>query len=258
MEIEVLGAFGGERLGCRLTSLLIDDRLALDAGALAESLSVERQVGVRSVLLTHAHLDHVASLPFFVENVYDQAQRPVAVYASAETIETLRRHLFNDEVWPDFTRLPDQREPAMQFHELEAGVAVTVEGVRVTPIPVSHTVPTFGFLLEREGAAVVWSSDTGPTDRLWEVANATPKLDAVFLEISFENSMQEVADLSGHLTPATMAGELGKLERSSENSVPVYLHHMKPPCLDAIRYEVRRLGRPEIRFVEQGRRYTFS
>ncbi len=254
MEIEVLGGFGGECLGCRMTCLLIDDRLALDAGSLSEALPVERQVGVRSVLLSHSHLDHLASLPFFIENIFGKSEGPIEIHASAATIESIQSHLFNDAIWPDFTRLPNRWLPTVRFHELKAGQPVEIEGVRVTPIPVDHPVPTFGFLLERGGAAVLWSSDTGSTRRLWEIANSLPALNALCIETSFDNSMQEIADLSGHLTPHTLERELEKLERS----VPLLLHHLKPPCVEAIRRQVRRLANPDVEFLEQGRRYSFS
>ena len=65
--------------------------------------------------------------------------------------------------------------------------------------------------------------------------------------------MQEIADLSLHLTPATLESELDKLERD----VPIYIHHMKPPCIARIRAEVEALGDPRLRFLEQGRAYDF-
>ena len=63
MKIEVLGASGSASKGCRLTSLLINDTIALDAGSLAQTLTIERQEAVRSILLTHSHLDHTLGLP---------------------------------------------------------------------------------------------------------------------------------------------------------------------------------------------------
>jgi len=60
-----------------------------------------------------------------------------------------------------------------------------------------------------------------------------------------------IADVSGHLTPATVAAELKKLERR----VPVLLHHLKPPCIEPIQKEVAALGNPDIGFLEQGRVY---
>ncbi len=229
MKIEVLGAYGGESTECRMTCLLLNDGIALDAGSLTQSLSLERQAEVHSIVLTHSHLDHTNSLPFFIENIFER-RGPIDVYASATTIYAVRQHLFNNSMWPDFSRLPNHLLPSVRFHQLQAEVPVTIGAVRFTPIKVNHLVPTFGFLIEENGSAVLWSSDTGPTVRIWEVANLTPNLEAVFLETSFDNSLQRVADLSYHLTPQAMRGELAKLERSHR----VLLHHLNTLLVEVI------------------------
>lgn len=254
MRIRVLGGDGGESLHSRMTCLLVNDTVALDAGSLTQGLSIEEQGQVRSIVLTHSHMDHTNSLPFFIENVFGQTERPVEIHASAATIYAIRKYLFNNEVWPDFSRLPNHLLPSVRFEELDAEVPRVIEGIRFTPIPVDHVIPTFGFLIEHEDAAVLWSSDTGPTQRFWEVANETSNLRGLFIETSFDNAMQDVADISKHLTPRTLAVELAKLQRQ----VPVILHHLKPPCVEQIRREVGALGRPEISFVEQGRTYDFK
>lgn len=254
MQIQVLGCFGGEALGVRMTCLLVEGSIALDAGSLAEAMPVKNQVAVRSIVLSHSHMDHTASIPFFVENVYSaRREQAIEIYASGPTIYALRRHLFNNATWPDFTRIPNHLLPAVKFIELEDEVPVTIDGVTFTPIPVNHLVPTHGFLIEKGGASVLWSSDTGPTRRLWEVANRARNLKAVFLETTFHNELQEVADVSQHLTPQTLEHELEKLERD----VPVYLHHLKPSCIDPIHREVKALGRSNLEFLEQGRAYSF-
>jgi ribonuclease BN (tRNA processing enzyme) len=253
MKIEVLGAYGGGSAECRMTCLLINGGIALDAGSLIQSLSLERQAEVHSIVLTHSHLDHTNSLPFFIENIFDRRE-PIDVYASATTIYAIRQHLFNNSTWPDFSRLPNHLLPSVNFHPLENEVPFMVDGVRFTPINVSHLVPTFGFLIEHEGAAVLWSSDTGPTVRLWEVGNLTPHLEAVFVETSFDNELQRIADLSHHLTPNTMRAEIAKLERS----VPTFLHHLKPPCVETIRAQVAAMKLPQVELLEQDRVYEFS
>ncbi len=252
MRIEVLGSYGGESVKCRLTCLLINDTVALDAGSLSQALPIERQRKVETVLLSHSHMDHTNSLPFFVENVYGST-KAIDVYASAATTYSIRKHLFNNASWPDFTRLPNNLLPSIRFHELEEEVPILLDGVTVTPFFVDHLVPTFGYLLEQDGVSVVWSSDTGPTVRLWEIANAAIGLKAVFLDTSFDNSMQQIADLSLHLTPHTMSQEIQKLQRD----VPIYLHHLKPPCIERIVHEVRALKNPRLGFLEQGRVYEF-
>lgn len=259
MKIEVLGGYGGESPRCRLTCLLINESVALDAGSLSQALDLERQVGVRSIVLSHSHMDHTNALPFFIENIYGRNEDGLDIHASAATIYAVRKYLFNTDIWPDFSRLPNHLAPAVRFHEFSDEVPFVLSGVTFTPIAVNHVVTTHGFLIEQGESAVLWSSDTGPTDRLWEIANRTEGLRAVFIEVSFDNSLQAVADESRHLTPASLARELEKLERP----VPVVLHHMKPFCIDTIRHEVAALGRVDagsastIDLIEQGRTYAF-
>lgn len=253
MEIQVLGSYGGESPDCRMTCLLINGTIALDAGSLSQVLSIERQVAVRSIVLSHSHMDHINSLPFFIENVYGRGDGAIDIYSSPATVYAIRKYLFNNATWPDFTRLPNHLLPAMRFEEIQDEQAFTIAGVTFTPIPVNHVVPTHGFLIEQDGAAVLWSSDTGPTQRLWEVANQTPNLKALCIDVSFDNSMQRIADVSLHLTPQDLQKELRKLERR----VPVLVHHLKPPCIEKLIPEVVALGNPDVSFLEQGKTYTF-
>ena len=236
-----------------MTCLLINDTIALDAGSLSQALSIERQVQVNAILLTHSHMDHTSSIPFFVENVFSQREQAVDVYTSPATIYAIRKYLLNNATWPDFTRLPNHLVPAVRFHELKDEVPFELEGVRFTPIRVDHLVPTHGFLIEQGDVAVLWSSDTGPTRRLWEIANQTPHLKTICIETSFDNSLQQIADVSCHLTPKTLELELQKLERR----VPILLHHLKPPCIDQIKIEIARLGNPDLEYLEQGKVYHF-
>ncbi len=253
MKIEVIGAYGGESLGCRMTCLLINDTIALDAGSLSQALPIDRQAEVESILISHSHVDHTSSIPFFIENVFGRRQRTIDIYTSSATEYAIRKYLFNNATWPDFTRLPNHLLPAVKFYELQDEEPVELGGVRFTPIAVDHPVPTHGFLIEQNGKAVLWSSDTGPTLRLWQIANETRNLQAVCIDTSFHNALQEIADVSFHLTPQTLERELEKLE----NKVPILLHHLKPPCVEKIRAEIRQLGNPDVDFLEQGKVYRF-
>ncbi|HXU46013.1 MAG TPA: 3',5'-cyclic-nucleotide phosphodiesterase [Thermoanaerobaculia bacterium] len=236
-----------------MTCLLINGSIALDAGSLSQVLSIERQIGVHSILLSHSHMDHTNSLPFFIENVYGHTEAPIELHASEATAYAIRKYLFNNATWPDFTRLPNHLLPAVRFNEFQGEVPLVIDGVKFTPIAVNHLVPTHGFLIEQGDSAVLWSSDTGPTQRLWEIANRTPNLRAICIDTSFDNSLQEVADLSLHLTPRTLEIELRKLERR----VPILIHHLKPPCVRKIQEEVRALGNSDLEFLEQGKEYKF-
>lgn len=253
MKLEILGAFGGESPDCHVTCLLINDTIALDAGSLSQVLPLERQHEVHDVVLTHSHVDHIASLPFFIENTYGESDRAIELHASRATIYAVRRHLFNNTVWPDFTRLPNNLLPKVKFTELAEEVPIVIDGVRFTPFSVTHTVPTFGYLIEQGDSSVIWSSDTGPTVRLWELANQASRLDAVLLDTSFDNSMEAISEASLHLTPRTLRLEMEKLE----GDIPILLHHLKPPCVARIRREVRDMKLPNVEFLEQGETYRF-
>ncbi len=254
MEIEVLGCFGGESPEHRLTSLLINGRIVLDAGCLCSALPIERQVEIQTIVLSHSHADHTNSLPFFIDNVFGRNDRALDVYGSEPTVFAVRKHVFNSAVWPDFSRLPNHLIPSIRFAEFEDEQVVELDGIRMLPIPVNHVVPTHGFLVEDDVSAVLWSSDTGPTDRLWEVANRTPNLRAVCVDVSFDSSLQDIADASGHLTPQGLAAELEKLEQD----VPVLVHHLKPACIEAIRRELQELQLGRVELLEQGRVYSYS
>lgn len=253
MKIEVLGGFGGESPGCRLTCLLINECIALDAGSLTQTLPIERQVGVTSIVLTHSHMDHTSSIPFFIENVFGRREQGLDIYTSPATVYAIRKYLFNNATWPDFTRLPNHLLPVVSFTELQDEAPIELKGVRFTPIPVDHAVPTHGFLIEQDGKSVLWSSDTGPTQRLWEIANNTRNLQAICLDTSFDNAMQQIADVSYHLTPDSLERELEKLNKH----VPILLHHLKPPCVDQIHAEIKQIKNPDIDFLEQGKTYEF-
>lgn len=252
MKFEVLGAYGGESPECQTTSLLFADRLLLDLGSATRGLDRDRQAAVESVLLTHSHFDHVRSLGFLVENrILANVSQPLAIYGSEATLRAVRRDILSPETAPILVREAERRS-LVRFHALRDGETIELHGLPVTPIATNHTIPTFGFLIEQGEAALLWSSDTGPTTRIWKLANRTPTLRAVCLEASFHNALQPLADLSRHLTPQTLARELRKLDRG----LPVLVHHIKPPSRARVLAELSALRNPDVSPLEQGKIYT--
>ena len=222
-----------------MTSFLVGGNVAVDAGAITRTLTIEEQLTVQHVVITHTHMDHTTSLPFLIENIFGRATEPVAIYCTKSVLGAVRRHLFNNDTWPDFSRIPNQIYPSVRFEVIEHEVPFNIktadgDELEITAIPVNHVVPTVGLLLRQGGSSVLFTSDTGPTDRVWEVANTTDDLAAVITECSFPNRLQQVADVSLHLTPQTLAREIEKLERQ----LPVLLYHFKPPYLDELRAEL--------------------
>lgn len=245
MQIRVLGAYGGSTPRHRQTAFLINGNVALDAGALTSALSLEEQACVRAILITHSHMDHVASLPFLVENVFGRANGSIEVVAPAEVVASLKSHLFNNDLWPDFTRIPNQLLPTVTFRVVETGVPFSVNGLTAQAIPVSHVVPTFGYIVSDTESAVLFSSDTGPTDALWAAARQVRNLKAIFVECSFPTSLSKIAEISCHLTPASLEREMAKFPPD----IPVNVYHMKPPTLAELNKELSALGNPRLRVL---------
>lgn len=241
MRVEVLGASGGETPGDPMTSFRLGDRLALDAGGLTRSVPLEVQIALEGVLVSHAHLDHVRDLAVLADTRTQRGARPLAVYGLPSTQRVLRHHVFNGELWPDFTRIPSARRPAVRLLEIRPGRPFRAGGLTVTAVPVHHTPETVGFVVGGRGGAVVFSGDTGPTDALWAVARKLGRrLKAVFVECSFPRRLAWLADLSGHLSPDTLAGELRKLGPAL-GRIPIFLYHMKPGFAAEIEAEVHDL-----------------
>jgi ribonuclease BN (tRNA processing enzyme) len=242
-----------------MTSFLIDGQVAVDAGAITRALTIAEQRQVRHVLITHTHMDHTNSLPFLIENSFGSSDQPVSIFCTKRVLAGVRRHLFNNDTWPDFTRIPNHMYPSVKFEEIVVETPFTIDGLpsgplEVTAVEVNHIVPTTGLLLRQGNSSVIFTSDTGPTSRIWDVANETDDLAAIITEVSFPNRMQDIADVSLHLTPNTLRAELEKLERE----VPVYLYHFKPPYIEELREElaVAKLPVPTEELV-QDRHYTF-
>jgi cAMP phosphodiesterase len=253
MKLKVLGCFGGNIPGHGMTSLLLNDSVALDAGWVSGALSLREQEKVKDIFISHSHLDHTCTLPFLIDNNFSAPGFSLRIYAIPEVVASMKNHLFNNQTWPDFTSLPNDLTPVLKLVEVRPEEAVIVNGLTVRPVLVSHLVPTAGFIVEDKKCAIAFSSDTGPTHRFWELVNGLKNLKAVITETSFPNELQDLAQISGHLTPATLDVELDKLKKD----VPVYLYGGKPKHLKAIRKQVAALKRKKLSLLEQGRTYRF-
>ena len=237
-----------------LSSYVIDDVVAVDAGGLGFQGALADQARIHNIFLTHSHIDHIASLPIFLENVYGAHPEGVVVHGNAAVLDCLQRDVFNDRLMPDFIRISRERTPAfLRLSLLEEGKPVTADGLRFTPVAVDHAVPTFAFVIEEARTAVAVVTDTAPTEAIWRRCRETPNLKAVFLEASFPNSAAPLAALSRHLTSDQFIHEAQKVGPD----VQIIAVHLKPRTHDQVTAEVLGHGLPNVRIAEPGRVYEF-
>lgn len=226
MQLRVLGCHGGETPKHRTSSFLVGDTVAIDAGAITSALSLDEQERIRSVLVSHPHMDHVRDLATLADNRCQQGGSTLDIVGIPATIEALRKHFFNDVIWPDFTRIDAKDGPTVRFVEAQPNESTSVDGYEVIPVLVNHTVDTSAFIIRHNATSIVYGGDTGPTEELWRQVNALDDLQALMMEVSFPDGEAELARQSLHLTPRTLASELDKLERRPE--LPILLYHIKP------------------------------
>lgn len=252
MKLRVLGCYGAELLGYKSVSILINDLLLIDAGNISSLTMREELVRIRHLVLSHIHLDHTKALPFLAEQLSEDG-KGLEVFGTEETIESLRRHMFNGAVWPDLSRLPAVQNPAVRYMRIREGIPVSVSGLSVKAIPVHHTVPAVGLLVSDDSSSLLYSGDTGPTEAIWKEANKTPNLKALMIEASYPDRLKERALISGHLTPHLLAGELDKID--FKQGMLVFVYHLKPPYVDEIKKEICELKIDNLVLLEEGDTY---
>jgi ribonuclease BN (tRNA processing enzyme) len=239
LDLRVIGCHGGETPKHRTSAFVVDDRVAVDAGSLTSGLELKAQCALRAVLVSHAHLDHIRDLATIADNRTQNGAEPLIIASTKPTLAALKRHFFNNVLWPDFSKIPSVRRPGIRYLELTPERPTDIAGYEVKAIRVDHTVDCCAFTIRGQRGTLAYSGDTGPTDRLWEVLGATEGLKALLMEVSFPNDEGRLARVSGHHTPETLARDLKKLPGSRE--LPTLLYHIKPSFQAKVERECARL-----------------
>jgi cAMP phosphodiesterase len=238
----------------RLTCFLIDECVAVDAGSIALALTAEQREKVRDIIVTHPHMDHIASLPIFIDDLFETLKSPVRVYATPEVIDLLERDIFNWNVYPRFSELKNEYGPVMEYVPIPAGEEFRIAHLTVTAVSVNHIVPTVGLLVSDGNSIVAFSSDTAETDEFWNVINRAPHIDALLIEASFPDSMATLAEVSRHFTPASLRRDLSKL---NHNGLDILAVHIKPAYRQMVIDELNALNIPKLGVMEPGRTYNW-
>ena len=258
MRIQLLpstfDAQGVANLEQRLTCFLIDDCVAVDAGSIAIALTNEQRSKVKDIIVTHPHMDHVASLPIFIDDLYPSLRQPIRVHATQEVIQLLERDIFNWNLYPRFSDLKNDYGPVMQYVPIPIGRPFRVAHLNVVAVPVNHIVPTVGLVVSDGQKSVAFSSDTAETEEFWKILNDMKDLDALLIEASFPDRMAKLAEVSRHFTPASLGQELKKL---THNGMDIMAVHLKATYRDEIIAQLNALNIPKLSAMEPGRVYEW-
>ena len=234
MRIRILGCSGGIGAALRTTSLLVDGDTLIDAGTGIGDLTLEEMRQIRHVFFTHSHLDNTCGLPLLVDTIFDHLKTPLTVYGRAETLEAVRKNIFNWVMWPDFGELPGKHNPVLTYQPVPLGDKVTLGDRSFHMIEVDHTVPGVGYIIEHKGKVFAFTGDTYTNDTFWAAANTYPKVDALMVEAAFANSNRKLADMAKHYCPETLAADIKKFK----HHCPLYITHLKPGSEDVIFQEI--------------------
>ena len=237
-----------------LACFVVDDRIAFDAGSLAMSCTENQRTNLRDIVLTHAHLDHIAGLPLFIDDLYSTLTEPVRVHATEEVINVLERDIFNWSVYPRFSELRNSHGPVMIYKPFSLGVDFPVGHLRVKAAAVNHQVPAAGFVVTDMKTTVAMSGDTSEMEEFWVMVNGHGGLSTLLIECAFPNELQDLADLSHHLTPRALAAELEKFEKSD---CPVFIINIKPSYRDAVIAQINELRLKNVNVLGIGQVYDW-
>ena len=255
MKLRILGCSGG--IGgphSRTTAFLADDDILIDAGTGVGDLELDALLRIDHVFVTHAHLDHIASIPLLVDSVGELRNVPLTVYATAETIRILHAHVFNWVIWPDFTAIPDRRQAYLRFHPIEVGETVRLGTRSITALPALHTVPAVAYCLDSGAGTLVYTGDTAFCAEQIAAINRLGELRHLIVETAFAEEQHGLALAARHLCPSLLTAMLGELAATPQ----VHVSHLKPGQSERIMRQLGTQGgrlRPAL--LEQGQVLEF-
>jgi adenosylcobinamide kinase/adenosylcobinamide-phosphate guanylyltransferase len=210
------------------TSALIDDVLLIDCGPEVPAAATRQGAdlsAVRSLLITHAHPDHLGPAALLFRH-WARQRGELDVFAPHAAINQLR-----DWVAPD--------DP-VRLHAVSAGDTVDTGGYVVQVLAAAHGDSTIGEAVlfdvgAPDGGRLLYATDTGPLPDATVAALSGAGFDIVLLEETFGDFLDHGTQ---HLDLSSFPRELRRLRLvgavdASSQVVAVHLSHHNPADLGA-------------------------
>jgi phosphoribosyl 1,2-cyclic phosphodiesterase len=236
--IGILGAHSCEVKDKKCISFLINRKVAIDAGALTSSLSIEEQTQLRAVLLTHPHYDHIKDIPLLALNLFRQG-RSIEVYGSLDTCNAIIILFLNVKVYPDFQNIPNEK-PTLKFNIVEPYKPFSIEGLNVLALPVNHPGGSVGYQVSNiDGRSFFYTSDTSPgLSNCWSRISS----DLMLVDVTMPNIYSDFAVRTGHLTPQLLAEELVRFKELKGYIPRIIVVHTDPDLESSIQAEITEIS----------------
>lgn len=240
-KIDFLGASGGRNDKVRSTCLQVGKSILIDVGNAAQIQDDDMQK-IEHIFLTHSHFDHIADLPFLIEGGFVKRENTLNIYGLKKTLDSVKNHIFNWEIWPDFSKIPLLNgKESLKFIEIEEFSSYKIEEFSFKPIRMSHTVESCGYVIgsaEDNNSSIFFTSDTKSCKAIWEELNQNKKIHSLVIDVSYPSNMEELSLKSGHFTPALLQEDLKLLSR---NDLAIYIYHLKPSLYEQTKDEIETL-----------------
>lgn len=213
MRLQFLGTGGYHPNERRHTSCLILPELGviLDAGTAFFRVQHRVQTPEVHIFVTHAHLDHVVGLTYFLQPLITGQVKRAVVYARAPYLEGIKQHLFSQPLFPIL--------PTYEFVELAQDQPIPGGGT-LTHCPLTHAGGSTGFKLTWPGRTLAYITDTQVEPSYFEFVRG---VDVLIHECNFPDRMRDWAVKTEHshtTAVATLARDAGVGR--------LYLFHIDP------------------------------
>jgi HD-GYP domain-containing protein (c-di-GMP phosphodiesterase class II)/ribonuclease BN (tRNA processing enzyme) len=237
--IEILGSHGNRSEKFHTTCIRVSKHSVIDAGNIIYGLKDEAKE-IDNIFLSHSHLDHILDCGFLCDNFFTSRKKPLKIYGLKKTLDSLKKHIFNWEIWPDFSKLElkNSKKSILEFIEIKPNENIKIDDVILSPIVVNHTIDCCGYIIKKDGKAILFSADTYTTDTIWDTINKDKSINTLIIDVSFPSNMDKLASHSKHLTPKLLQEEMKKLKRE----INTYIYHIKSNYHKIIEKELEKIG----------------
>ncbi len=235
-DIRFLGTSGSKKANRGSSSLQVADDIVIDAGNLIHGLRDSVKY-IDHIFLTHSHLDHISDIAFLIDTYLEDREIPLKIYGLKETIDSLKEHIFNWNIWPDFQEIEllQTSTKSIEFIQIDLNQEYNFKDVTLKPIEMNHTIPTCGYVIKKKKQSFLYATDTYINDVIWRELNSDTKIKSLIIDVSFPSDMQSLANKSKHLTPTLLKDELKKLKR---DDLSIYVTHIKPHYQERVEKEL--------------------